>query len=127
MEAVFYILGLFFLKHFLFDFVLQPRKMAVTKGDSWPMLLLHTSIQGVSTMLLLFIVSACILPISINLILTLALVDFLLHTIVDKMSTQLYKRKKLHPMTHSGFWIVLGADQMLHQLTYILITIFIVT
>lgn len=125
MEAVFYILGLFIVKHFLIDFVLQPREMAVGKGNSWTILLIHTAMNGLATLLLLTAISATLYPIAAMLILWLAFLDFILHTIIDKISTQCYKRLNLSPSTR-GFWLVIGADQTLHYLTYILITMYIV-
>ena len=51
----------------------------------------------------------------------LALVEFLLHYHIDWAKMSLNRKMGWGATTHNEFWVLLGVDQLLHQLTYILL------
>lgn len=104
-------------KHFICDFVLQNSDMALSKaiyGSRGS--LRHSMHHGMGT----FIV--CVLFLSPGLSIGLALLDFLIHYHIDwikmKFGPRSYKDKH--------YWVWFGADQFLHQLTYILLLILVI-
>jgi hypothetical protein len=108
---------LLLLKHFICDFVLQNSDMALAKaiyGSNGS--LRHSMHHGMGT----FIVSVMFLVPAMAI--GLALLDFLIHYHIDwikmKFGPRSYKDKH--------YWVWFGADQFLHQLTYILLLILVI-
>ena len=75
--------------------------------------LMHVGIHLVGTLLSLLFVGTTVLIIVMMLIL-----EGLLHYHIDWAKDNLLIRLSLSP-DERGYWIAFGADQMLHQMTYI--------
>lgn len=114
MEAVFILLVLFQLKHFIADFPLQDEYMLgkFKGGYDWILpLTAHSATHAYFT----FIIS--ILLVDLQLAILLALLDFTIHGTMDriKASPNLLGRYKPE---NKLFWWSLGFDQMIHHLTH---------
>ncbi len=100
-------------KHFLADFVLQTDWMARGKErvDGWVLpLAAHAGIHALGTLLVALAVRPTLW--------WLALVDFLVHGLVDRGKALTSQRARWQ-VTDARFWWLLGFDQLLHQLTNI--------
>lgn len=107
----------FITKHFICDFPLQGKFQWSNKHIfGHPGGLLHSLIHVIGTTVVLFS-----LPISTHLMVGLALLDGVIHYIIDyvKMNTNIRYGWKAD--THAQFWIAVGLDQYLHYLTYLII------
>ena len=103
-------------KHFICDGPLQTLAMVKAKGHyGHPTGLLHSFIHAVGTMLVLVGFGFTSL-----LVLLLGLLDFAIHYHVDFAKENVVRRAGWTP-TQGYFWWALSADQMAHQLTYLLI------
>lgn len=113
----YYILQLLILlsfKHFICDFVLQNSEIATSKavyGSHGS--IRHSMHHAFGTLLV------CILFLSPKLSIVLAMFDFLIHYHIDWIKT------KFGPKNYQDkhYWVWFGADQFLHQQTYVLILI----
>lgn len=116
MHSVLFLVLLFTIKHFVVDYVLQRKYQYLNKGIyGHPGGLLHAGLHCVGTVLCLFG--------STNLLamVLLGLLDGMIHYHVDWAKYNINKRMNWSPTTHDQYWILLGLDQFLHTLTYILI------
>lgn len=108
------------LKHFIVDFPLQGPYQYKNKG-TWlhPGGFLHSGLH--------FIATACILVsfLDLKLGLFIALIEGILHYLIDYSKMNLNKKLNLTPTNSEQFWWLLGFDQWLHQLTYIGILVYI--
>jgi len=113
--TLFYLLLALQLKHFIIDFPLQTKYQWSNKG-TWghPGGILHAALHalGTFTVLFMFIENA-------QLSLYLALADGFIHYHIDWAKMKLNAAMGWGPTTHPEFWVLLGLDQFLHQLTYI--------
>lgn len=105
-------------KHFICDFVLQDAEMAESKGVYFNKLgLSHSVHHAIGT----FIV--CVLFLNPLWAIILSIVDFFIHYHIDwikmKFGPRSYKDKH--------YWVWFGADQFIHQLTYILLIILVIS
>lgn len=108
------LLVLFQYKHFVVDFVIQTPWMYLNKGRlGHPGGLTHAGLHAVTTWCLLF-------SFDVKHAVLLALLDFVVHYLIDWVKTNACQTFKYTPSTY-GFWLLLGADQTLHQLTYLTI------
>ncbi len=104
---------LFRLKHFACDFLLQTDWMALTKGkpgkEGYSALFTHTAIHAVGTLIVtvIFAPSLC----------WLALVDFVIHSGIDRLKGVFTYRRGWTP-ADKMFWWTLGADQEAHNFTH---------
>lgn len=116
MKIIIILLALFGIKHFICDFVLQNSKMLKDKGIyGAPGGLGHAATHAIGTLIVLFIA----LPWSVNshaVAVILAGVDGIIHYHIDWIKTNMTKG---YTPADKEFWILLGADQGLHYLTYI--------
>lgn len=110
-----WILSALLIKHFVCDFCLQTPRMVADKAvymarGGWS----HAFDHFLGTLLALLLCG--IGPIAFS----LAVVDMLIHYHIDHIKA--YESKK-HNLTSSdrSYWIAMGADQLAHQLTYVLI------
>ena len=108
-------IGLMF-KHFVCDFILQTSEMALCKGIyGHKEGLRHAFHHAIGTFII------CIIFVSPHLSLSLAVLDFVIHYHIDwikmKFGPKSYKDKH--------YWAWFGADQFVHQLTYVLILILV--
>lgn len=107
----------FNVKHFLVDFVWQTDRQAEEKSQYLKLGgLEHSGLHALFTYLILIHI------LDISFALALALVDFVLHYHIDWGKMNINKKYNYTPADKS-FWFWLGLDQLLHQLTYIFITI----
>ena len=104
-----------FTKHFIVDFPLQNRFQYANKGTyGHPGGLLHASLHGLGTMLCVWFFA----PLAS---VFLGWIDALVHYHIDWAKMNLNKRLGWGPTTHEQFWWLLGLDQYLHAITYILL------
>lgn len=113
--TLFYLLIALQLKHFIIDFPLQTRYQWANKGIYGHLGgVLHATLHALGTFPILFIVTDEAL-----LSLYLALADGVIHYHVDWAKTKINAATGWTPTGHPEFWVLLGLDQFLHQLTYI--------
>lgn len=117
------LLTLLGVKHFIVDFPLQNKFQWSNKGTyGHAGGILHAGLHGTGTycsMLLLFGFSSVLLAFA------LGLIDMLIHYHVDWAKMNINKKYNWAPNTHEEFWWLLGFDQLLHFLTYVLIVAFV--
>lgn len=107
------LLAFLFIKHFVVDFPLQKPYQYLNKGTYGHFGgILHSSLHGLFTALVFWFVA----PLSC---IWLGLMDALIHYHVDWAKVQINKQCGWGPTTHEEFWWLLGADQLLHALTYL--------
>lgn len=115
MTEVVLLLAIFGIKHFIVDFPLQKSYQYENKGTyGHPGGLLHASLHGAGTWFCLFWIN----PFWATL---MAIFDGLVHYHIDWAKMRLNAHFGWGPTTHEEFWILLGFDQLLHWLTYVLI------
>ena len=123
LTTIFLLLGLFQVKHFISDYPLQNQYMLgkFKGGTEWILpLLAHTSVHAIGT----FIIA--IFFVSFPLAITLAILDFCIHSIMDRIKASPDLLGRFNP-EQPYFWWALGFDQMIHHLThYLLIAIIII-
>lgn len=103
------------IKHFICDFPLQSHPWLYSHKGSYghPGGLTHAMIHAVGTLIALPIVG-----VSLGTAALLALADFAIHYHIDYAKMKLNAVYGWTPAT-SAFWVLLGADQLAHYLTYI--------
>lgn len=113
--AILVLLVLFQIKHFLADFIFQTEYMAANKGTFLhPGGVQHSLIHALFTLGILLIFT---IPVAAILF---SIIDLLLHYFIDFFKMNINERKCLTPYQRH-FWVLLGFDQLLHQLTYLMI------
>lgn len=107
------ILALLLIKHYFADFILQSHYQLINKGfyGHWGGIL-HALIHAIGTIIVFIIF------VDWQAALIVGLVDGLIHYHVDWLKAQINKQYDL-TVRDRGFWIVLGCDQLMHQLTYV--------
>ena len=109
------LLTLLFLKHFIVDFPLQNSFQWKNKGIYGHMGgILHAGLHGIGTLIIL---AFFIEPVFAFIFAT---IDSVLHYHIDWAKMNLNKKFGYTPADEK-FWWLLGLDQLLHSLTYILI------
>jgi len=115
--SVLWIITLFLLKHFIADFVLQTQYQFSHKGIYGHRGgVLHAFIHALGTALVLFLFSW-------KFALLAALADGIVHYHVDWVKSNLISHYKLTEKER-WFWIIFGLDQLIHELTYVVIIFF---
>lgn len=115
----------FTIKHFIADYPLQAFPyMYRNKGTyGHPGGQAHAAVHGVFTAMTLIAVSIlCNIPMTVAavmLITALSFADSVVHYHIDWAKMNINKKMGWGPNTHEEFWVLLGADQFLHGLTYI--------
>lgn len=117
-EVFILLLAMLQVKHWYIDFVNQTMDEVHSKGIYGDKLgLWHSTKQGIGTTL-------CILALtgieSLVFCILMGLLDSIIHYHVDWAKININKSKNYSVETPQ-FWMWLGADQMVHQLTYLLI------
>lgn len=110
-------LTLLTIKHFIADFLYQPPYQWMNKGTYGHMGGIVHSGQHV-------LLTALILPffgVSTDWILPIVWGEFMIHYHTDWAKMNLNKKMGWGATTHNEFWILLGVDQLVHSLTYLLI------
>ncbi len=104
----------FRLKHFMCDFMLQTDWMALTKGkpgrEGYQALFSHTLIHALGTLIIMLVFAPNLW--------WLSLVDFVIHSIVDRLKG-IATLKNGWQTKDTMFWWAFGADQELHNFTHI--------
>jgi hypothetical protein len=119
--AVLWLLTALFFKHFIVDFPLQWSYCYLNKGTyGHPGGLLHAGLHGVATF---FVLLSFVSP---ALALTIGLGELIIHYHIDWAKMNINKKMGWGPTTHEQFWWLLGADQLLHALTYLGIALLLV-
>jgi hypothetical protein len=124
-NALYLAFGLFFLKHFIVDFLLQPSWMFLNKSKfGHPGGLAHSGLHSLVTGLLLYGLYqyGYVGPTTaVNMVVWLAVIEFPIHYMIDwaKMNASIMFGWGAN--THMEFWYALGFDQLLHYLTYLYI------
>ena len=104
-------------KHWVADFLLQTIYQVKNKGRyGHPGGLMHSAIHVVCTLP----VFAVLPPPSAQFAAGLLAGEYVFHYHVDWLKEQLNRRFGLKP-DMSGFWYLLGLDQLVHGLTYVVI------
>ena len=117
------LLILFLIKHFLCDFPLQTRYQYSNKGIlCHPGGLLHAFITIVGSAIVLLLWGLTNLPI----IGILLLFEFIVHYLTDWAKVNINDYYGWKPNTSDYFWWLLGLDQLIHMLTYV-VMIYMVT
>jgi len=101
-------------KHFLADFVLQTPRMIYEKGIYGAVHGIYHSLWHSAGTLLAFVWLHPIVG------LVTAFFDFLLHYHIDWAKNRINTHAKLS-LQDRAFWVWFGADQLAHQLTYIVL------
>ncbi len=107
-------LGVFFLKHFLFDFTFQTKYQLKNKGTyGHPGGLLHAGLHAVGSVpaMLVFQPSQVI-------IISLCASEFIAHYHIDWLKERIVKKNGWTSADY-GYWQALGFDQLVHAATYI--------
>lgn len=112
--AVFLVLQL---KHYVFDYVLQTPYQFMNKGTyGHPGGFVHAGLHALGSILAFLVISP-------GLALGAAIVvgEFIVHYHVDWTKEWALRRWNL-TTTDGGYWRIYGADQLAHQITYVVIT-----
>lgn len=114
----------FQIKHLVMDWWLQPPWMYKNKGTfGHPGGLVHAGWQALVSIPLLLKLT----PASFNLILMLALLEFVAHYTMDLVKMNLNRKMSWGPTTSENFWRLTGFDQFIHQFTYVVMIAVIYT
>ena len=115
MHELLLIFTLLIVKHFIVDFPLQTKYQWSNKGTYGHLGgILHSGLHGIGTYLCLFWYA----PVAA---VYLAFADMVIHYHVDWAKMKLNAKMGWGPNTHEEFWWLLGLDQLLHYLTYVVI------
>ena len=107
-------LALFQVKHFVCDFVLQTAYLYRNKGIyGHPAGFIHAGLHALGSLPAILLLSR-----EPALIAVILAVEFLIHYHVDWLKLYIDKHFRLG-INQSLYWAVFGADQLLHQLTYL--------
>lgn len=117
MEYTLFLLVCLFTKHFAVDFPLQTPYQLMNKGIyGHPGGILHAGLHGWLTYIVLLFFTTW--PMAV----ILGLADMFIHYHIDWAKVKINKKMAWKADQHPQFWTLLGFDQYLHALTYILIT-----
>lgn len=117
MDSTLLILFLLFTKHFIVDFPLQTPFQWMNKGTyGHAGGILHATLHAVGTLGIFLLFYA-----SIEGAFILAFIDGVVHYHIDWAKMNINKKYGWQPDKHPEFWILLGLDQYLHALTYLLL------
>ena len=111
------VLFLLFTKHLIIDFPLQTPYQWMNKGTyGHPGGLLHAGLHALGTLFVFLIVGA-----SIEGAIILAVIDGIVHYHIDWAKMNINSRYGWKADTSPHFWTLLGINQYLHALTYLLL------
>jgi hypothetical protein len=101
------------LKHFVADYLLQPKWILNGKGDfREPGGYTHAGLHAVGSVPALWVGGMDSAGVAL-----LAVMEFAVHYLLDHIKA-VYSRRRPHPSTARIFWVLHGADQFAHHLTY---------
>ena len=114
MTSLLVLLFLFQIKHMFADFYLQTPRMLSDRGRYVHMgRAQHAGVHAVGSALVLLIVGS-----SVTLVLPLILAEWVAHYHIDWAKGR-WSDRTCHTPADAGFWRAMGADQALHQMTYL--------
>ena len=120
MAIIFVLFAVFFLKHYVIDFPLQTEYQWRNKGTFLhPGGLLHSGLHALFTMSLLLLLA-------VPAALIIAVCEFIAHYLIDYFKMNINKDMGWDANKNPEFWYLLGFDQLLHYLTYLLIVYYAV-
>jgi len=109
-------LAVFQLKHFVCDFSLQtPRQIAAKGFYGRQGGLEHAGLHAVASIPALLVLTQSVAAIAI-----VVVVEFAVHYHVDFVKARIDKSQGLSD-TSRAYWVVFGLDQLVHQMTYLVI------
>ena len=116
------LLTLFQLKHYYADFVIQTYMQTVKKGV-WlnPIGISHSIDHIWATLVALMVFSIFFNPIPATTILIVAIIEGIIHYIIDFTKVKFGVKDMTKPL----FWNQFGMDQIAHQLTYLAIAAYL--
>jgi len=104
------------IKHFVCDFVLQRPYQYLNKGTyGHPGGMLHSGMHALATIPVFAIMTP-----SWRTAIAIMVAEFIVHYHIDWAKEQVMKHTKWQT-ENAGYWTALGMDQLLHQLTYLVI------
>jgi hypothetical protein len=116
LALLFWSLVLFEVKHVLCDFALQTTAQIRSKAIYGSLGgLIHSGLHGIASMPAILLLSR-----SAPLALAIVAGEFAAHYHVDWLKMAIIRARGLSPDDRM-YWIVFGADQFLHQMTYVII------
>jgi hypothetical protein len=117
-SSIIELLMLLQLKHLLIDWCWQPAYEWQNKGTYGHFGgVRHAAKNATGTAL-------CFLPFtSFFWVLVVFILDFTIHYHIDSAKMNINRIKGWGPLTHPEFWWLTGADQFLHQMTYLLLVL----
>lgn len=120
-DSIFVLLGLLFIKHWYIDFVNQSNEEVHGKGIYGNAHgLMHSIKHGVATFAIMFLFLSDPLMAVI-----LGVIDFATHYHIDWAKININKKFN-YTIENPKFWAWLGADQLAHSLTYLMLVWLIV-
>ncbi len=104
------------IKHFVFDFLYQPPYQWKNKGTygHWGGLV-HSGQHMVATFIILLFFTNPLIALGVSFL------EFVIHYHMDYLKMVTNRVKGWTATTHNEFWILVGFDQLVHSMTYILI------
>lgn len=115
--TILWILTALFVKHFVADFLYQPKYQWANKGTyGHAGGLVHTGQHVLLTAVILFLFGVALPAIAV-----VAIFEALVHYHTDWAKMNINKKYGWGATTHSEFWILTGFDQLVHALTYMAI------
>lgn len=119
MSSLIIFLALIQVKHLFCDFVYQPPVMWMNKGNLRHYGgYLHSGFHSLVTLAILLLFTT-----NWSLIAALITFEFVAHYVIDYSKMNINAKFKYKCDKHNEFWLLLGLDQYLHQMTYIIIAI----
>lgn len=110
------LLTLLLVKHFIFDFYYQPPYMWQNKGTFGHMGgIVHSGLHAIATFAILLFFTAPVVA------LAAMVFEFIVHYWTDYAKMNINRIKGWGATTHNEFWQLTGFDQLVHQLTYVVI------
>lgn len=111
------LMGLLQVKHLFADYIWQSNEMVRKKGKYGnPVGASHSALHSVLTVGVLILVT----PLSLGLVLLVAVLEFLVHYHTDWAKDYFTALSGKSPR-EKGYWILVGLDQFMHQITYVAI------
>jgi len=107
------------IKHWYADFKIQTYMQTIKKGVWLDPIGLSHSLDHVWCTLVAFLAFNLIVPISASLMLAVALVEGIIHYIIDFVKVKYGCKDNTKPL----FWNQFGLDQLAHQTCYLVIVI----
>jgi Protein of unknown function (DUF3307) len=115
-QLVLLVLLILQLKHFVADFLIQTPYQFLNKGSyGHPGGIIHAGIHALGSTLAFFVITP-----RLGLGIAIVIGEFIAHYHIDWMKENTVKRQRW-VFPQSEFWWTFGADQALHQLTYLVI------